>query len=315
MKITRLMTALAALCVAFPAYAEEVTLTGAVFTSVDTVHGQPFKIFVDHVNEIGKGELNIRIVGPEAIPAVEQANAMRSGLIDMIANPPGFYRSMMGEANAQDISPLTLEEMRASGAYDALDKLAREKVGGHMLTTFGGVNFHIFLSKDISAIDELKGLRVRSQPIFNPFFSSLGISPVVMPIPDVYQALEKGVIQGYGFPMWGIQDFGWNQLTKVRVDPGFYTSTANVLINNARYDSLSDTQKKILDDSVVWFEKEMKEFERKANEENEKVQKDAGIRVVDFGPEFPANAVSIYWAELEKENPDTIPALRKLLSK
>ena len=54
--------------------AQELTLKAAVFVPPSTTYGVPFKRFVDHVNETGKGVLQIRIVGgPEAVPADGQA--------------------------------------------------------------------------------------------------------------------------------------------------------------------------------------------------------------------------------------------------
>ena len=58
------------LALAPAATAQEVTLKAAVFVPPSTTYGIPFKRFVDHVNETGKGVLQIRIVGgPEAVPA------------------------------------------------------------------------------------------------------------------------------------------------------------------------------------------------------------------------------------------------------
>ena len=57
--------------------AQELTLKAAVFVPPSTTYGIPFKRFVDHVNETGKGVLQIRIVGgPEAVPADGQAQAV-----------------------------------------------------------------------------------------------------------------------------------------------------------------------------------------------------------------------------------------------
>ena len=58
--------------------AQELTLKAAVFVPPSTTYGVPFKRFVDHVNETGKGVLQIRIVGgPEAVPADGQAQAVK----------------------------------------------------------------------------------------------------------------------------------------------------------------------------------------------------------------------------------------------
>ena len=297
--------------------AAELQLRAASFAPLDTTWGKPFQMFVDHVNEIGKGVLQIRAVGPEAIPATEQPNAVRSGLVDMISTPPGMYKSAMVEANAQDLSNMTLAEQRASGGYDALNAILKKRLNAQALTTFGtSVPFHIFLTKDnIKSEADLKGLRVRSQPIFSPLFESLGMSQSMIPIPEVYTALERGVVHGFGFAAWGLDDLGWDKLTKVRIDPGFYSVVVNVLINSNRLAKLTSEQRKVLDDSVTWFENMLLTYTKEVTEHNRAKQAAAGIKSVDFGPEFAKKARDLYWKELERLSPQNIPALRAKLDK
>lgn len=300
---------------AISANAAEVTLRAAVFAPLDTTWGAPFQILVDRINETGKGVLQIRTMGPEAIPATEQPNAIRSGLIDMVATPPGMYKSAMVEANAQDLSNLTLAEQRASGGYDALNEILSKKLGATALTTYGtGVPFHLYLtSENIQTPADLEGLRVRSQPIFAPFFSDLSLNQSMIPISEVYTSLDRKVVQGYGFAAWGLSDMGWDQLTNVRVDPGFYSVVVNVLINQKKLDQLTPEQSKVLADAVEWFEEEMLVYKTKMDEKNLKEQEEAGIKVVNFGPEFAQRAHELYWEDLEKLSPNEIPKLRSLL--
>ena len=48
---------------------------------------------------------------------------------------------------------------------------------------------------------------------------------------EVYTALERGVVDGYGWPLLGIFDLGWHEKTKFRVDPGFYAIELGVIFN------------------------------------------------------------------------------------
>ena len=75
---------------------EEGTLKAAVFVPPTSTYGIPFKRFVDHVNETGKGTLQIRTVGgPEAVPADGQAQAVKTGVLDIASIPPAYYKSVM----------------------------------------------------------------------------------------------------------------------------------------------------------------------------------------------------------------------------
>ena len=70
------------------------------------------------MNETGKGVLQIRIVGgPEAVPADGQAQAVKSGVLDIASIPPTYYKSAMVEGDAQTLSDMSVAEQRKSGAY------------------------------------------------------------------------------------------------------------------------------------------------------------------------------------------------------
>ena len=302
-----------------PAGAEELTLKGAVFVPPSTTYGIPFKRFVDHVNKTGKGILQIRIVGgPEAVPADGQAQAVKNGVLDLAAIPPAYYKSAMVEGDAQILSDMTLAEQRKSGAYAMLSGIAGERMNALYLTTYGiGVPFHLYVTKDMAVAkpEDLSGLRFRGQPNYNAIFKHYGIAGVNIAAPEVYTALERGTVQGYGWPLWGINDFGWEKLTKMRVDPGFYNVVNTVLMNKSKYDQLTPAQRKVLDDAVVWFENDDVRYTADKTKDTLDLQAKAGIKPVNFGPDWKKTAVSLYWDDLKKLSPDVIAKLQPLLTK
>jgi TRAP-type C4-dicarboxylate transport system substrate-binding protein len=301
------------------ALADELVLKAAVFVPPSTTYGLPFKRFVDHVNETGKGILQIRIVGgPEAVPADGQAQAVKNGVLDLAAIPPAYYKSAMVEGDAQILSDMTVAEQRKSGAYAALNAIAGERMNALYLTTYGiGVPFHFYVTKDmtVSKPEDLSGLRFRGQPNYNALFKHYGIAGVNIAAPEVYTALERGTVQGYGWPLWGINDFGWEKLTKTRIDPGFYNVVNTVLMNKDKYASLSSQQRKVIDDAVTWFELDSVSYTDEKTKEALEMQAKAGIKSVNFGPEFKKIAVSLYWEDLKKLSPDAIAKLQPLLTK
>jgi len=301
------------------AWAQEVTLKAAVFVPPTTTYGIPFKRFVDRVNESGKGVLQIRIVGgPEAVPANNQADAVKAGVLDIASIPPAYYKSNMVEGDAQILSNMTVAEQRASGAYAMLNKIANDRMNAVYLTTYGmGVPFHLYLTKDVSVSkpEDLKGMRLRGQPNYNAIFKQYNISSANIAPPEVFTALERGVVQGYGYPLWGIDDFGWAKLTKVRIDPGFYNVVVNILMNKSSYDKLTPAQRKILDDAIVWFENDIVAYTAETTKKSLDAMEKGGIKTVDFGPEWKKIALDLYWEDLKKLSPDSIGKLQPLLIK
>ena len=213
----------------------------------------------------------------------------------------------MVEGDAQVLNDLSIAQQRKSRLYAMLNKLANDKMNVNYLTTFGvGVHFDFYVTKDmpVTKPEDLKGLRFRGQPNYAAMFKHYGIAGVNIAPPEVYTALERGTVQGYGWPLWGINDFGWDKLTKIRIDPGFYNVTVNVLMNKPRYDSLSPAQRKVLDDAVVWFEQDNLRYTEQKTKETLEQQAKAGIKVVDFGPEWRKTAVELSWEDLTKLSPE-----------
>jgi len=135
---------------------------------------------------------------------------------------------------------------------------------------------------------------------------------------EVYTALERGVVDGYGWPITGIFDLGWEKVTKHRMEPPFYAVEVNVLVNLDVWKGLNDAQKKVLDDAALWLEGLDAENVAAIKAERDK-QSAAGIQPIDFGPEeskkFLAKANDVGWASVIKRSPDSGAKLRALAEK
>ena len=299
------------------ASAQEVTLRAGVFVPVNTAFGEMCGRFVNQLNTEAKGTVQIRLVGgPEAIPSFEQANAVRSGVLDVACLPPAFYVSIMPEADSQILATTSTLEQRKSGAYATLQAAHRQRMGAHLLASYGdGIRFHIFTSKPVAKVEDLKGMKLRTTPNYTPFFQALGVSLVNTAPGEVQQALERGVVEGYGWPLIGIFDLGWASFTRYRVDPGFYTVIVNVLVNDRKWQSLSAAQREALEKTAAWFDQENLKWVADKVASESKRQADAGIRPVDLGADFRKGAYEAYWAEMIKRAPEQTRALRQVLDR
>ena len=313
------LAAMAAVVLATPAGAEEAKLKAASFLPLTQSFGIHFKRWVDEVNKRGKGVLQIDAVGPEAIPVLEQPNAVKSGVIQMHYGPPTFYTGTMWEGEALSLSERTIKELRANGAWAYLDKLHQEKMNSVLLAGLGdGVNFFVYTTTPAKADDKdkpMSGLTLRSVPLYRVFFESLGARAVSLPPGEVFTALERKVVQGYGWPRWGVKDMGWLPVTKYRYGPGFFNVNVNVLVNLDAWKKLGDPQKKLLNDMAAWLDDEWPKWRAAQDADEDKIQKDAGVQYVDLGAWFSKRAHDAYWADLEKKSPQHIPHLRKLVTK
>ena len=303
------LAALAALSGA--ASAQETTLSAVVFVPRNTTFGEIFVRFVDQVNKEGKGLVRIdQRGGPDAIPTIEQGNAVRTGVVDMVSLPPTFYTNVCPECDAQILAPLYTPQLKKTLFWTALQKYTSQKLNAHLLSAYGdGVGFHIWTSKP--PVDgSLKGMRLRTTPNYTPLFTALGVSLVQTAPGEVLTALERGVVDGYGWPAIGMFDLGWGAHTKYRIDPSFYNVLVNVLVNENKWKSLREDQRAFLNRQAVWLEKENVTWVAERKAADEKKIKEAGIQIVDLGPNHRKLAYDVYWDALAKRAPEPIKELK-----
>src|SRR5262249_2354915 len=265
------------------ATAQEVTLRGVTSFAEKTTYSRGFERFIDRVNEAGKGMIRINYIGgPKAMPPFEIGNALKSGVVD-IANVTGaFYTNVMPEADAWKLQQVSMADLRKNGGLDYMAGIYAQKMNAIYLAKMVGNNpFHLYLNKKITSPD-LTGLKLRITPVYRDFFQALGATVVQTAPGEVYTALERGVVDGYGWPITGIFDLGWQEKTKYRVDPGFYSSELSLLVNKATWDKLTADQKAILLKAGAQGEEEaIGEFVKLNAEETERQAK-AGIEPITF---------------------------------
>ena len=237
-----------------------------------------------------------------------------------IANTTGaFTTNVMPESDAWKLTERPMSELRKNGGYDYMAKLYAEKMNAIFLARLVDNNpFHLYLNKPISTPD-LTGLKIRITPVYRDFFQALGATVVQTPPGEVYTSLERGVVDGYGWPITGIFDLGWHEKTKYRVDPGFYTAEVSVLVNKTTWDKLSDAQKAVLRKAAERGEAEAAaEFDAE-NAKDTKRQADAGIQTIKFdgaaAEAYRAKAYQAGWEGIIKQSPEHGPKIREFFAK
>jgi len=225
----------------------------------------------------------------------------------------------MPEADAWKLTERPMSELRKNGGYDYMAKLYAEKMNAIFLARLVDNNpFHLYLTKPISKPD-LTGLKIRITPVYRDFFQALGATVVQTPPGEVYTSLERGVVDGYGWPITGIFDLGWHEKTKYRVDPGFYTAEVSVLVNKTTWDKLNDAQRAVLRKAADLGEAEAWAEFAAENAKDTKRQADAGIQTIKFdgadAQAYRAKAYQAGWEGIIKQSPEHGPKLREFFSK
>jgi TRAP-type C4-dicarboxylate transport system substrate-binding protein len=297
-----------------------VKLKAVTFLPKNNCFCDAFFIFQKAIEAETGGKLVIDYAGgPEAIPSFEQIEAVTNGLVDIVLLPAAYYVPQLPLVDGMKLSKLTPWEERETGAYDFVNELAQEKLNVYFLGRFSpGIQFHLYLNKKIDKPD-LTGMKVRVTPIYKPFVETLGGVPVTTSPGEVYTALERGVVDGYGWPSTKISDFGWHEVTKYIIDPGFYQVDVGILMNLDTWNKLSkDLQQTVLSVSRK-AEHEAAEHYAKLIKEERAFITSKGVEVIRFSPEgektYLDTAYKAGWEQVSSKSPKLAAQYKKLLEK
>ena len=285
-----------------------------VSTALHEKHDQSAAFFDTFVAEMKKDESIVKlkyIGGPEVTPNRKQGPAMARGLIDIVMSPTTYYANVVPEARLTGISNVSPREWRENGGYDLLAKVWAEKLNAILLGwgNFYGYNqFFIWLKDEpkpskVTGLD-LKGLKMRTTPLYTPFFKAMGATTKNISPAEVYTALERGVVDGLAWPEGGVAVRGWQRFIKFRVGPGFFRSTTMATMNKDKFEKLPKKAQEQLLAAGLKYENEsgalLKEY---ARIDNEKVFKE-GVKDYtlegEFGQAFINTILSANWADAAK---------------
>jgi TRAP-type C4-dicarboxylate transport system substrate-binding protein len=302
------------------ASAQEVTLRAVSAFAEKTTYSRGFELFIERVNRAGKGVLQINYIGgPKAMPPFEVGNAVKSGVVDVANSTGAFYTNVMPEADAWKLTERPMPELRKNGGYDYMAQLYADKMNAIFLARHVDNNpFHLYLTKPISGAD-LSGLKLRITPVYRDFFQALGATVVQTAPGEVYTALERGVVDGYGWPITGIFDLGWHEKTKYRVDPGFYSAEVSILVNKPVWERLTEAQRNVLQKAGEEAEAQAFPTFAEENARDTKRQAEAGIQTITLsgaaGKSYHDKAYEVGWAGIIRQSPQHGPKLREFFAK
>lgn len=234
--------------------------------------------FVETANKLTKGELSIEFFeGGSLVPAGEVFGAVESGVIQAGGDWPGYWA---GRDPA--FSPLATH----ASLFNAVDYVnwIQQWGGKDMYNEVYGRFGMVYLpyavtnnesgfrtNQPIRTLADLQGLRLRLSGLEQgKLLTQLGGSQVSMAGGEIYQALERGVIDGAEFSTPNV-DFsgGFQQVTKYWSTPGWHQSSSvfGVMINQQAWDALSpETQEQLkiaADATMLWS---LAFTEKRANE-------------------------------------------------
>jgi TRAP-type transport system periplasmic protein len=242
-----------------PAQAQEVTLKVHFFlpatSFANTLFIQPWcdKIARESANRMKCQSYPSMQLGGTPPQLFEQ---VRDGVADVVWTLPGYTAGRFPTVEVFEM-PFMMQnpEATSKALWDYVEQFAGAEFKDVKPLAFhvhGDGVFHM-TNKPIKTAADLKGLKLRAPTrTTNKFIALLGGTPVSMPVPQVGDALSKGVIDGAVVPYEVVPSVKIHELVKFHsetdpAEPAFYTSTFIFAMNKAKYESLPADLKKVID--------------------------------------------------------------------
>lgn len=245
---------------ALPVHAADVTLKLHQFLPpMATVPKLVLKPWAADVEKASGGEIKIdhydaMALGGRPPELMDQAT---DGIVDLAMTVLGYTPGRFPRSEVFDLPFLSSDPVVTSLAF--WDLVESELVNNEFKNIKPlGAWVHgpgvIHTKKPVKSLDDIKGMKIRAPSrTMNNFLKELGAVPVGMPLPGIPEALSKGVISGTVIP--------WEVTTAVKLpelvgnhtefsnsEKALYTTPIVLVMNKAKYESLSASQKKAIDD-------------------------------------------------------------------
>ena len=260
MKIKRSITTIIALCFLF-------SLTALTFCSAtaSASSGKPITLkfahqnppkgrttiklidaYINKLKEVTGGRLDIVVYPAQSlIKSKEMVTGIENGIADMAWTPLGYFTGRFPlttvtmlpfmALNTGGQNSLVLQEL-----FETVPEVQKEYRSVKVLSLHASDAYHVFTSKQpVKSMDDLKGLKLRIMGAYPTAASKkLGLSPLFMPMPGVYEAGEKGVLDGAALPWAAVATFNLYEVFPQWTDVDLWSAPFMIFMNKDKWNSL-----------------------------------------------------------------------------
>jgi len=220
------------------------------------------KMFATRLEEISAGRIDVTLhAGGELCPSCAEFDALESGAIDWGATCYNFNLGRFGKVaglfGALPCGPNPTELyawLEIGGERDLINACMEKSdtdviVVGGMLHLAGAESFGWF-KKPITSLSDFKGMKYRCMGLYGDVALKLGASVVNLPGGEIYQAFERGVIDGFEYCTPSM-DYaaGFQDLDAVMHEPGMQSTNAmcRLMVRQDTWNDVPDDLKPMIE--------------------------------------------------------------------
>ena len=223
-------------------------MTSSYPKSLDTLIGAA-EHFSKRLADITGGKFQIRVhAAGEIVPGLQALDAVEAGTVEVSQTIMYYYTGKNPALGLGAILPFGMNVRQHNawwyqgGGADMYNEFLRAK---HNCLAFIALNTGAQMGgwyrKEIKTVADLKGLKFRVGSLAGVVLSRLGVVPQQIAGGEIYQALEKGIIDAAEWVgPYDDEKLGFNKVAKYYYTPGWWEGNAPslYLVNSKAWDTL-----------------------------------------------------------------------------
>ncbi|WP_102960557.1 DctP family TRAP transporter solute-binding subunit [Mangrovicella endophytica] len=248
-----LLAALAFTAAAGAANAQETTLNLGFVGGPKAPEAIAMEQFAAEISEKSQGRFAIRLQGGGALGGDREViEGLQLGTVDMTVSSTSVVANFDPELKIFDI-PFLFRD------FDHAQAVLNGPIGNEILVNlpnyelvglaFGGMGFRELTNgvREVRSAADVEGLKIRTQQndMHIKVWKALGVLPTPMAIPEVYTALQQGVVDGQENPVGAIVNNRFGEVQKYISMTDHAFTPLVVLISPSAWGALSDEDKAI----------------------------------------------------------------------
>ncbi|MGO1434534.1 MAG: TRAP transporter substrate-binding protein [Canibacter sp.] len=293
---------------------------GNVISPGDT-QNQAYDYFAELVDEKSDGRINVEIYPDSQLGGErEMIEAVQSGNLEMTAPSIGVLANFDDSLQVFDF-PFIFED--AETAYEVLDS----EIGDEMLSGIEDSGLHalgwgengfrnVAMTKDtVKLPEDMKGKKLRTMqvPMHITYWESLGAAPTPMAFPEVFTALQQGVVDGVENPYELLHSAKFTEPANKLTELQWLYDPEVILIGQDFLDGLPEEDQEILTSAADEMVMKLRELKSGINDEVRAEIEEAGGTVADITDEERQQwidaTVPFYEANASKVDTDKLKAI------
>ncbi|MCU0923864.1 MAG: TRAP transporter substrate-binding protein [Burkholderiaceae bacterium] len=218
------------------------------FGSNLTALGDTMPWVSEQLKKVSGGSINLQVFEPgKLVPALGIFDAVSSGKVEAGYSFMGYELGKVPVSAIFGALPFGMEtpQFAAWMYYGGGDALLKEAFKPHNVYPIfcGSISPEAagWFKKEIKTPEDLKGLKFRAAALGGKIYQKMGASVTMLPGGELFQALEKGVLDATEFSLPTVDDqLGFDKIVKNYYLPGWHQPSTNqyLYVNSAAWAKL-----------------------------------------------------------------------------